>query len=453
MESVINLGNADRIRAPLIIEAANGPITAGADDILRSKGIVIIPDLYANAGGVTVSYFEWVKNLSHIRFGRMQRRQEEAQHALLVDELDRLLREAGGRRTASRRRSRPSTSAAPASSSWSAPASTTPCAPPTSRCARSGTAARTSTTSASPPTSSRSAASPPATAPRASEPPQAGAPRRFDRARRAQDVQDPAAQPARDLRPRRLAGCRSSATGRHSATEASGAARRTAGPAAQPRPPRRSAAPSGRPRASTALLFGQTVGGGRRSATATRTAPATTAQLRGRQRRRRRDRAERRLRAAERRPAAVVHAALERRRLGQAPRPCRLLGRGLHRARHRLRRRGRRRRRRSGLPTAGDPAPPRHRLCLLPRAIADGGDVWFEPSGRDAGGRQLRLHHHLHEIGHALGLKHGARERRFGALPTAIDSTRIHGDDLPDLCRRRSRRLLQRGLGLSRRPT
>ncbi|MEO0744448.1 MAG: Glu/Leu/Phe/Val dehydrogenase [Pseudomonadota bacterium] len=90
LEGVINLGNADRIKAPLIIEAANGPVTAGADNVLRDKGTVIIPDMYANAGGVTVSYFEWVKNLSHIRFGRMQRRQEEARHQLVVDELERL---------------------------------------------------------------------------------------------------------------------------------------------------------------------------------------------------------------------------------------------------------------------------------------------------------------------------------------------------------------------------
>ena len=90
LEGVINLANADRIKAPLIIEAANGPITAGGDDILRKKGVVIIPDMYANAGGVTVSYFEWVKNLSHIRFGRMQRRQEEARHQLVIDELSRL---------------------------------------------------------------------------------------------------------------------------------------------------------------------------------------------------------------------------------------------------------------------------------------------------------------------------------------------------------------------------
>ncbi len=90
LEGVINMGNADRIKAPLIVEAANGPVTAGADEILRNKGTVIIPDMYANAGGVTVSYFEWVKNLSHIRFGRMQRRQEESRHQLVVDELERL---------------------------------------------------------------------------------------------------------------------------------------------------------------------------------------------------------------------------------------------------------------------------------------------------------------------------------------------------------------------------
>ncbi|HCE70144.1 MAG TPA: glutamate dehydrogenase, partial [Ruegeria sp.] len=95
MEGVINLANADRIKAPLIIEAANGPVTAGADEILRKKGCVIIPDMYANAGGVTVSYFEWVKNLSHIRFGRMQRRQEEARHQLVIDELERLDRYLG----------------------------------------------------------------------------------------------------------------------------------------------------------------------------------------------------------------------------------------------------------------------------------------------------------------------------------------------------------------------
>ncbi|MDE0970126.1 MAG: Glu/Leu/Phe/Val dehydrogenase [Octadecabacter sp.] len=90
LEGVINLGNAAKIKAPLIIEAANGPVTAGADEVLRDMGTVIIPDMYANAGGVTVSYFEWVKNLSHIRFGRMQRRQEESRHELIVGELQRL---------------------------------------------------------------------------------------------------------------------------------------------------------------------------------------------------------------------------------------------------------------------------------------------------------------------------------------------------------------------------
>ena len=88
MEGVINVENCDRVKARLIVEAANGPVTSGADDKLRDRGVVIIPDMYANAGGVTVSYFEWVKNLSHIRFGRMQRRQEEARHKLLIEELE-----------------------------------------------------------------------------------------------------------------------------------------------------------------------------------------------------------------------------------------------------------------------------------------------------------------------------------------------------------------------------
>ncbi|MDH3999472.1 MAG: Glu/Leu/Phe/Val dehydrogenase [Desulfuromonadales bacterium] len=74
LESQIDEENAPRIKARLIVEAANGPVTAKADEMLRTRGVTIIPDMYANAGGVTVSYFEWTKNLAHMRFGKMGRR-------------------------------------------------------------------------------------------------------------------------------------------------------------------------------------------------------------------------------------------------------------------------------------------------------------------------------------------------------------------------------------------
>lgn len=77
LENQITLENADRIHAKLIVEAANGPISFGADELLNKRGVIVIPDAYANAGGVTVSYFEWIRNISHIRFGRMQRRHDE----------------------------------------------------------------------------------------------------------------------------------------------------------------------------------------------------------------------------------------------------------------------------------------------------------------------------------------------------------------------------------------
>jgi len=77
LENQIHEGNAARIKAKIIGEAANGPVTAEAEAILNKKRIMVLPDIYLNAGGVTVSYFEWLKNLSHVRFGRLGKRFDE----------------------------------------------------------------------------------------------------------------------------------------------------------------------------------------------------------------------------------------------------------------------------------------------------------------------------------------------------------------------------------------
>jgi glutamate dehydrogenase (NAD(P)+) len=88
LENVINGENASRVQAKIIGEAANGPLTPEADEILINKGALVIPDMYLNAGGVTVSYFEWVKNLSHVRYGRVEKRFMENQNANLVSQIE-----------------------------------------------------------------------------------------------------------------------------------------------------------------------------------------------------------------------------------------------------------------------------------------------------------------------------------------------------------------------------
>lgn len=92
LERTLHGGNADGVQARVVVEGANGPTTLLAEDILARKGIVVLPDVLMNAGGVTVSYFEWLKNLQHVNFGRMTKRWEErSKHALIAH-----LRKAGG---------------------------------------------------------------------------------------------------------------------------------------------------------------------------------------------------------------------------------------------------------------------------------------------------------------------------------------------------------------------
>ena len=90
LENQITLENASRIKAKIIAEAANGPITSSAEEVLLKAGKLIIPDLYLNAGGVTVSYFEWLKNLSHMRFGRMEKRFNQQTYHKLINMVEKM---------------------------------------------------------------------------------------------------------------------------------------------------------------------------------------------------------------------------------------------------------------------------------------------------------------------------------------------------------------------------
>ena len=88
LENVINGDNAPRVQAKIIGEAANGPLTPEADEVFAQKGTLVVPDMYLNAGGVTVSYFEWLKNLSHVRYGRMEKRFTENMNHHILSQLE-----------------------------------------------------------------------------------------------------------------------------------------------------------------------------------------------------------------------------------------------------------------------------------------------------------------------------------------------------------------------------
>ena len=88
LENVIDKNNAPKIKAKIIGEAANGPLTPEADEILATRGVLVIPDMYLNAGGVTVSYFEWLKNLSHVRYGRLEKRFTENANIHILKQIE-----------------------------------------------------------------------------------------------------------------------------------------------------------------------------------------------------------------------------------------------------------------------------------------------------------------------------------------------------------------------------
>ena len=90
LENVIDANNAPKIKAKIIGEAANGPLTPEADEIFAQRGILVIPDMYLNAGGVTVSYFEWLKNLSHVRYGRLEKRFTENANINILNQIEEL---------------------------------------------------------------------------------------------------------------------------------------------------------------------------------------------------------------------------------------------------------------------------------------------------------------------------------------------------------------------------